>query len=184
MEPTTTALTDAIAWSGLEAIAPNLLPTCGDGAHDRTVREAMAYASLMSGIALANAGLGIVHGLASPLGGFFPIPHGVVGGTLMASAVCANWQALMARSPDSPAVAKMARLESLLEGTSDKPPTYYGEALGQILTQWTEQLNLPRLGEYGVKLTDMERIVAKTKNRNNPVNLTTEEIQVLVEQRL
>lgn len=159
-----------------QAIAPNLLPACGNGAHNRTVREGMAYASLMSGIALANAGLGIVHGLASPLGGFFPIPHGVVCGTLMASAVCANWQALMERSPDSPAVAKMARLGSLLEGTSDKRPTYYGEALGQILTEWTEQLRLPRLGEYGVKLTDMERILTKTKNRNNPIHLTTQEI--------
>ena len=184
LSPTATALTDAIAWSGLEAIAPNLLPACGDGAHDVKVREGMAYASLMSGVALANAGLGIVHGLASPLGGFFPIPHGVVCGTLMATAVCANWQALISRAPDSPAVTKMARLGALLEGTSDKDPHYYGGALCQILTEWTEQLKLPRLGDYGVKTTDMDRILAKAKNRNNPVDLTADEIRALVEKRL
>ncbi|MEM9220159.1 MAG: iron-containing alcohol dehydrogenase [Cyanobacteria bacterium P01_F01_bin.150] len=184
LSPTANPLTDAIAWSGLETIAHNLLPACGEGADDRSVREGMAYASLMSGVALANAGLGIVHGLASPLGGFFPIPHGVVCGTLVAASVCANWTALMDRAPDSPAVAKMARLGALLEGTSDKSPLYYGEALGRILTEWTEQLKLPRLGEYGIQITDMERILAKTKNRNNPINLTMEEIQGLVEQRL
>ena len=122
--------------------------------------------------------------LRHPQLGFFPIPHGVVCGTLMATAVCANWQALIRREPDSPAVTKMARLGSLLEGTSDKDPHYYGEALCQILIEWTEQLELPRLGDYGVETTDLDRILAKTKNRNNPVELTADEIRALVEQRL
>ena len=90
----------------------------------------------------------------------------------------------MDRAPDSPAVEKMARLGALLEGTSGKSTTYYGEALCRILTEWTEQLKLPRLGKYGVQVSDMGRILAKTKNRNNPVSLTNEEIQALVEERL
>jgi hypothetical protein len=70
----------------------------------------MAYASLMSGICLAQTGLGAVHGLASPLGAFFPIPHGVVCGTLVASATACNIAALEARDPDNPALPKYAEI--------------------------------------------------------------------------
>lgn len=184
LSPTASPLTDAIAWSGLEAIVPNLLPACGEGAEQVAVREGMAYASLMSGIALANAGLGIVHGLASPLGGLFPIPHGVICGTLMAAAVCANWQALTARAPESPAVAKMARLGALLEGSTGQSQQYYGEALCRILNDWTERLPLPKLGDYGVRTADLAKILDQTQNRNNPIELTRAEIRMLVEQRL
>ncbi|MGK7873502.1 MAG: iron-containing alcohol dehydrogenase [Xenococcaceae cyanobacterium] len=184
LSPGASPLTDAIAWSGMEAIEDNLLAACGEGANNIAVREKMAYASLMSGIALANAGLGIVHGLASPLGGFFPIPHGVVCGTLMAAAVRANWQALRVRNPDSPAVDKMARLGELLDGKPGRSKEYYCDALVNILEEWTEILDLPRLGEYGIQKQDMDKILAKTSNRNNPIELTCEEIQALVEQRL
>jgi alcohol dehydrogenase len=184
LSPTATPLTDAIAWSGLEAIADNLLLACGDGAADPTVRESMAYAALLSGIALANAGLGIVHGLASPLGGFFPIPHGVVCGTLMAAAVRANWQALNQRQPMSPAIAKMARLGQRLCREPGKSEAYYCDALVTILDDWTEQLKLLRLSTYGVRSSDLDRILDQTQNRNNPIALTRNEIRTLVENRL
>lgn len=194
LSPTASPLTDAIAWSGLEAIADNLLLACGEGAGNPAVREGMAYASLASGIALANAGLGIVHGLASPMGGLFPIPHGVVCGTLMAAAVRANWQAIKTRQPDSPAIAKMARLgrrlaqapgQSLagqsLAGQSDAD---YCELLVTLLETWTDQLALPRLGNYGIQSSDLDRILDQTQNRNNPIQLTRHEIRAFVETRL
>lgn len=188
LSPTASPLTDAIAWSGLEAIADNLLLSCGDGAEDLAVREGMAYASLASGIALANAGLGIVHGLASPMGGLFPIPHGVVCGTLMAAAVRANWQALKTRQPTSPAIAKMARLGRRLcnhsDNYSDRSDEYYCDALVAILEDWTVQLNLPRLGTYGIHSSDLDRILDQTQNRNNPIELTRDEIRTFVETRL
>ncbi len=184
LSPTASPFTDAIAWSGLEAIADNLLLACGEGANDPTVREGMAYASLCSGITLANAGLGIVHGLASPIGGFFPIPHGVICGTLMAAAVRANWQALKARQPNSPAIAKMARLGQHLSPETGKSTDYYGEALVAILSEWTEQLSLPRLSTYGVQASDLDKILDQTQNRNNPIDLTRDEIAALVESRL
>ena len=184
LSPTASPFTDAIAWSGLEAIADNLLLACGEGANDSTVREGMAYASLCSGITLANAGLGIVHGLASPIGGFFPIPHGVICGTLMAAAVRTNWQALKARQPNSPAIAKMARLGQRLSLETGKSTDYYGEALVAILSEWTEQLNLPRLGAYGVRASDLDKILDQTQNRNNPIDLTRDEITDLVKSRL
>jgi alcohol dehydrogenase len=139
LSPASNPAVDALAWSGLERIAANLLPACGDGAGDVEVRAGMAYASMMSGIALANAGLGIVHGLASPLGGWFPIPHGVVCGTLVAGATAANIAALRrlrengpsgeggeagtgrladaaARARAEAGLAKYARVGALLDG--------------------------------------------------------------------
>lgn len=184
LSPTASPMTDALAWSGLTAIGPNLLAACGKGADDLTVREAMAYGSLLSGICLANAGLGIVHGLASPLGGFFLIPHGVVCGTLLAAAAEANWQALIERDSKNPAVIKMAKLGEFLDGEPGKDPAYYGEVLCQILWKWTQSLKLPRLGDYGVQTSDLERIVAKTRNRNNPIQLTELEITQLLQSRL
>ena len=184
LSPTASPLTDALAWSGLTAIGPNLLAACGESASDLAVREAMAYGSLLSGICLANAGLGIVHGLASPLGGFFPIPHGVVCGTLLAAATEANWKALLERDSQNQAVEKLAKLGAFLSGEPGKESIDNGEALCRILWEWTQELKLPTLGEYGVETSDLERIVSKTRNRNNPVPLTQTEIQNLVLSRL
>lgn len=68
----------------------------------------MAYAALLSGVVLANAGLGVVHGFAGPIGGFFPIPHGVVCGTLIGATTRANLEALR-RDP----VANRIALENM-----------------------------------------------------------------------
>jgi alcohol dehydrogenase len=73
-------------------------------------RERMAYASLISGINLAQTGLGSVHGLASPLGAFYPIPHGVVCGTLVAAATEMNINAMFDRETDNPALDRYARV--------------------------------------------------------------------------
>lgn len=184
LSPTASPLTDAIAWSGLERIVDHLLLAYGDGAADPGVRENMAYAALMSGIALANAGLGIVHGLASPLGGLFPIPHGVICGTLMAAAVEQNWHAMQQREPDNPAIAKMAALGQRLVGTEGQSPAYYCDALVTTLHEWTDHLHIPRLGTYGLTTADLDDVLAQTQNRNNPIQLTTDEIGALLESRL
>ena len=64
-------------------------------------RERMAYAALCSGICLAQAGLGAVHGLASPLGAQYPIPHGVACGATLVAATRVNIAALEERDPES-----------------------------------------------------------------------------------
>lgn len=193
LSPTATPLTDALAWSGLEALAPNLLAACSEGAQALAVREAVAYGALMSGICLANAGLGIVHGLASPLGAHYPIPHGVVCATLMAAALEANWNALRARAPESPALAKIARLGTLLRSrgrgaTIDPRATVSGpadgEALIEILKEWTEQLKIPRLGEYGISADSLDALVSQASNRNNPIELSQGEIKEILLSRL
>ncbi len=83
-------MTDALAYDGLRIMKDHLVLAVAEGNENLSAREAMSYAALMSGITLANAGLGIVHGLASPMGGFSDIAHGVACGTLVGIATKIN----------------------------------------------------------------------------------------------
>ena len=189
------AMTAALAWSGLERFAQgfwDMWLLAGEDsvrAQDTRAQEArthMAYASLMSGICLAQTGLGSVHGLAQPLGSLFPIPHGVVCGTLVAEATDINIRALIERDPASPALAVYARAGALV--LSDN---LHGndalDALVRTLRDWTERLELPRLGTFGVSESDVERIVANSRGssmQTNPVVLSDKEIGELVKRRI
>nr|VFJ57026.1 MAG: alcohol dehydrogenase [Candidatus Kentron sp. FW] len=202
LAPGVSPLTEAMAWSGFEAIAGNFPNVCGVGLNDTKVREGMAYAALLSGVTLANDGVGIVHGLASPIGGFFPIPHGVVCATLVAPSVRANIKALRARVPDSPALDKMARVGMLLssfshgQGSHSLPAIFLGtensasnrddncDVLVRILDEWTADFQVPRLGQYGIREQDLDAILDKAQNRNNPIALTRDEIREMLEERL
>jgi alcohol dehydrogenase len=184
LSPACSPMTEALAWSGFEALKDNLLAVCGDGAGDVRAREAMAYASLLSGITLANDGLGILHGLASPIGGYHPIPHGVVCATLVASSVRANVKALRARDPQGPGVARLARVGKLFLGEPGLSAQDYCDALVDELDDWTHRLEVPRLGDYGFGEKDLDRVLDDAANRNNPVLLTREEIRALVAERL
>ena len=185
LSPMASPLSDAIVWSGLQHLVPNLRRACGDGSADPQVRLSMAYGSLCSGIGLANAGLGIVHGLAGPIGGWFPIPHGVICGTLMASAQQQNWSALQQRDPHHPAVERMARVGRLMPGGSslNKDKTAV-DHFTESLLEWVDELKIPRLGNYGITDADLDRIVDAASNRNNPITLTPSEIKTLVQTRL
>ncbi len=147
----------------------------------------MAYAALLSGITLAQCGLGSVHGLASPLGAFYPIPHGVVCGTLVATCTAVNIQALQSRAPDSPALDKYARAAQILCGEHYASPEAAWQALINLLAAWTERLELPRLGDYGVKTDDLDHIVSHSRGssmQTNPVLLSDAEIRTCLQERL
>lgn len=179
--------TDALAWSGLQAVKAGLFACYENGAGAAAGRAAMAYAALLSGITLAQVGLGSVHGLASPLGAFFPIPHGVVCGTLVASATAVNIAALQARDPGHPALAKYAQAGRLLSGNARLDATAARQALVDTLTSWTERLHLQPLGEYGVTAADLDRIVAHSRGssmQTNPIPLTDAEIRTVLAHRL
>jgi len=180
------AMTDALALSGLAQVRDCLLRAVEQG-DDLQARAGMAYAACMSGLTLANAGLGSVHGLASPLGAFFPIPHGVVCGTLVAEATARNIKALEERDATNIALAKYAEAGRIL---ARRPQLDDGQArivLVETLRQWTQTLNMPRLGSYGVSEADIPLIVANSRGNSmqtNPVLLTDEEIGALVHARL
>ena len=179
-------ITDVLALSGLGALRAALLPWYEGDAGAAAHRASMAYAALISGITLAQVGLGSVHGLASPLGAYFPIPHGVVCGTLVAAATRANLSALHARDPGSAASRRYAQVGRLLSGQPLPDPEALAYLL-DLLDDWTRRLDLPRLGAYGVSDADIGRIVANSRGssmKTNPITLTDEEIASIVRARL
>jgi alcohol dehydrogenase class IV len=180
---------DALAWSGLTAVAANFEIAWhgGESPDADAARAAMAYAALISGMTLAHVGLGAVHGLAQPLGSLFPIPHGVACGTTLAEATRVNLAALDSRMPQSPSLAKYRRVGELLRSMLTNRGLSDEEVLIQGLERWTELMALPRLGEYGVTREDIPRIVAQSRGnsmKSNPVMLTDDEIGAIVLARL
>lgn len=182
------AFTDALAASGLEAVRDGLLPWYESGGQGTTAaRSRMAYAALLSGITLAQCGLGSVHGLASPLGAFYPIPHGVVCGTLVATCTAVNIEALQARAPDSVALDRYAEAAGILCGQSFSSRAAAWRALVNLLAEWTERLDLPRLGDYGLTADGLDHVVAHSRGssmKTNPLVLTDDEIRACVQDRL
>lgn len=181
--------TDGLALSGLRAVKQGFMDAWrgGDTVAARHGRAAMAYAAYVSGVTLAQVGLGSVHGLAQPLGAFFPVPHGVACGTTVAAATAVNIAALRARDPQGPGLRRYAEVGRLLSDRPCDDDASACDALVDVLTQWTEQLGLPRLSTYGVSEADLPRIVQASRNnsmKTNPVLLTDEEITAIVRARL
>lgn len=177
-------ITDALAWSGLEAVAGGFLSACNAAAEGHA---AMAYAAMLSGICLAQTGLGSVHGLAQPLGSLFAVPHGVACGTTVAEATAVNLRALQQRLPDSPALGKYAAVGRLLSGQPHLGQIEAHEQLITTLHGWSETLTIPLLSDYGVCHDDIPLIVAQSRNnsmKTNPVLLTDEEIGSIVGARI
>ncbi len=178
--------TDALASSGLTAAREGLLPWYEQGPGACAARAAMAYAALLSGITLAQAGLGSVHGLASPIGAYFQVPHGVVCGTLVAAATAVNITALERRAPSHPALSKYARVGRLLSGIDTFSDGDARRQLVDTLADWTRSLALPRLSAYGITPEDFDTIVSGCRGssmKTNPVVLEDREIREILQAR-
>ena len=179
-------LTDALAWSGLRMARDSLLPWYEGRGDQAAARAGMAYAALLSGITLAQTGLGSVHGLASPLGAFFPIPHGVVCGTLVAAATRININAMLEREPDNPALDKYRQVAELLCQRSFSSRELAWQALLRLLDDWTQRLQLPLLDHYGITPDTFAHTVASSRGssmKTNPIVLRDEEIAAVLAQR-
>lgn len=179
--------TDALALDGLRITRDSLLVWYRQGETAADARSGMAYAALLSGITLAQVGLGSVHGLAAPLGAFFPIPHGVACGTLVAAATQINIQTLKQRTPDGIALRKYAQLGRLLGNDESLDDLAAHDTLIEILDRWTREMDLPRLNHYGVCVDDLSRIVTNSRGssmKTNPVLLTDDEIETVLRMRL
>jgi alcohol dehydrogenase len=181
-----TPVTDALAVAGVEAARDGLLAWHADpdGPDAPAARASMAYASLLSGICLAHAGLGAVHGLASPLGAQHPVPHGVACGATLAAVTAANIAALEERQPDEPALARYGTLGRLLaRHPAEVPDAEARHALVETLRAWTRRLEVPSLGAYGIDEAAIPALVADARGssmRTNPVVLTDDELGAIL----
>ncbi len=174
--------TDLLALSGIEKIAHSLLPLCIHNEDTVYHRANMAYAAFISGITLAHAGLGVVHGLASPLGALFGIPHGVACGTMLAIATKATIKKLK-NMGDSYYLKKYAAIGNILTGHTGSTEDAV-EKLIAILEEWVEALRMPRLSEYGVREDDFTAILKDGGNKNNPAPLNEQEVINMLRERL
>jgi alcohol dehydrogenase class IV len=172
-----TPIVDAICADGLARAARSLRRAYSDGA-SAEAREDMALASLFGGIALANAGLGIVHGVAAAVGGRFAAPHGAVCAAVLPSATRVNLAALRARAEAGPALARYGRAARFLTGESDPV------ALPPWLDRLRHDLAIPGLAAYGVTSSDVEALAASasraSSTRANPIVLTEEEVRAVI----
>lgn len=179
--------TDALAMSGIRMVRDGLFDWYDGSPRMAEARGELLYASWLSGITLAQVGLGSVHGLAAPLGAFFPIPHGVVCGTLVAACTETNLRALKQRAPTSEAIWKYAHVGKVLVQNMALDEAAGCEMLLQTLDQWIGQLGLPRLSTYGMTENDIPYVVANCRGssmKTNPVVLTDKEVAEILIQRL
>ncbi len=184
LSPRATPFTDALALSGMEQVGRCLLNAYREGS-EPAWREGMSYAALVSGMAISAAGVGLVHGLASALGGRFAIPHGVICGTLLAAVVRANME-VMRRDPGQGEryLARYARAGTALSGKETRDTEEGCLLLLRTLEEWTEEMRVPRLGEYGVREGDLRPLAERAEIKDNPVQLDAETRLAILAARL
>jgi alcohol dehydrogenase class IV len=172
-------MTDAVCLEGMRRAAEALPRAWRDGS-DREARRDMALASLFGGIALANAGLGAVHGFAAPVGGMFPAPHGAVCAAVLPHAMAINIEALRRRAPGSPSLRRYAEAACLLTGL----PHATAEDGARWVAALCRRLDIPPLRTYGVTGGDIPGLATRAAQASsmkaNPIALTEDEMREIM----
>jgi alcohol dehydrogenase class IV len=168
-------LVDALCREGFLRSARSLRRAF-EGDSSEAVRVDLALASLFGGLALANAGLGAVHGFAAPAGGMFDAPHGAACAALLPAVLRINLAALSRRRPESPALARYREIAAIVTGRPD--------AGAEDAVAWTESLvralAIPGLSRWGATEADIGPLVEKARAassmKGNPIELEDEEL--------
>lgn len=174
------AMVDMFALEGMSRAA-RALARAYENPRDLDARTDMAFASLLGGLSLANAGLGAAHGFAAPVGGMFPAPHGAVCAALLPPVMQVNIRALRARCPATETLRRYETVAGILTGRSDAVPedgAHWVDALRR-------RLSIPPLGAYGIDASHVSTLVANAAQASsmkaNPIALTHEELaEILV----
>ena len=176
-------LTDGICREGLRLAARALVRVFEDGSNTQA-REAMSLASLFGGLALANAKLGAVHGIAGPLGGMFKAPHGAICGRLLPFVMERNIKALQMREPESPLLARYREVAQIVSGNLDAEPFDGINWVHNICSRF----KLPSLADYKITAADFPILIEKAQSassmKGNPVQLSEEELLKILRQAL
>ncbi len=176
-------LTDGFCREGMARVSRSLRRAYAHG-DDAAAREDMALASLLGGLALANAGLGAAHGCAGPIGGMFPAPHGAVCAALLPHVMAVNLRALRQRQPHSPVLERYVEIGRILTG---RPDATAEDGVAWVATL-AGDLDVPPLRAYGITADDIPVLVAKaavaSSTRANPIALTATELTEILERAL
>jgi len=178
-----TPLTDGLAREGLRRAAAGLRAAHADGG-DLAARTDMAMCALLGGMALANAKLGAVHGLAGVIGGTADVPHGMACAALLAPVIEANVRTLRSAAPGSPALGRYAEVAQLLTG---EPGASIQDGLAWI-RETIALLGVPRLGAFGLRPGQADAIAAKAMTsssmQGNPVPLGHDELTAVLKEAM
>jgi alcohol dehydrogenase class IV len=183
VSPRANAMTDLFCREGMARAARSLLTAYTDG-QNAAAREDMAFASLLGGLALANAGLGAVHGFAAPLGGMFAAPHGAICAALFPAVTLVNIRALRQRQPDNPVLERYREAARILTG---QPAAGVDDA-PRVIQEMVAAMRIPGLGSYGLDsaaiATIVERAAQASSMKANPIALTGAELVEILERSL
>ena len=172
-------LTDGFCLEGLQCVRRSLRNACHHG-DDIEARTGMALASLLSGLALANSGLGVVHGFAAPIGGMFAAPHGAVCAALLPTAMAVNIRALRQRALGSESLGRYQTVARVLTGKSDALP----EEGTQWVSQLCHELKIAPLRSYGIAEGEVPTLVEAasraSSTRGNPIVLKAHELREIL----
>ena len=172
-------MTDSLALKGLECVARSLERAFQNG-EDAPAREDMALASLFGGLALANAKLGAVHGIAGPLGGMCPVPHGIACACLLPHVVAENVRTLMQTEHGLGIFARFQTIARILTDRHDAEPEEAVEWIRSI----TKSLKIPPLSEFGMTESMIPALVENAQHassmKGNPVKLSDEQISEVI----
>jgi len=172
--------TDAFCIDGIRRAARSLRTAVESGG-TLEARTDMALSSLYSGVALANAGLGAVHGFAGPIGGMFPAPHGAICASLLPHVLRMNLAALRRVDPSHAVLARFSEIAGWLTGGASMAP--------DAALEWTEtlvhDLEIPPLSRWGISKADIpvliEKASAASSMKGNPVRLSDDEMTEILE---
>ncbi|MFW6245280.1 MAG: iron-containing alcohol dehydrogenase [Fibrobacterota bacterium] len=176
-------ITDSLVEKALPLIEPNLINAVRDGS-DLNARSAMAYASLISGITLANAGLGAVHGIAPVVGARHSVPHGVACGLLLGPVTEITIDSLEKKNAEHPVLQKYSHTAELL---LSKQAASTKDGCGMLiayLEKLTSELQIPAFSEFGVSTADVESLSKDSNSKKNPVTLNDQQIAGILMQRI
>lgn len=172
--------TDSLALKALSLVSESLLPLATGQSNDVYLRGKMSYAAMISGITLSHAGLGAVHGIAGPLGGQLPVPHGVACGKLLFPVMSFVVKKII-EGKNIAAQKRFADIGKLFVDDAGGEDVFYCRQFLGVLNKWAQTLKLPQLSCFGMKAADMEKTIILADSKNSPAVLSKEEMKIILE---
>ena len=175
-------ITDILSLEGLKLIAHSFTKAI-DG--DEEAQINMSMSAFLSGITLANSGLGVVHGFASSIGGLYNIPHGVICGTLLPAVMKASVDEIY-KNPDKYSLTanKFIKMSALFTTNSNESDMTKMSSFIDILYSWVEKYKIPLLRNYGLNIDKTDEIINKTSQKEGPIKFSSSILKEILISRI